>query len=89
MLEGAPAVDPVRVRRARYARWVKAGKRAGYTCLLAAMVLGLTGLVVGLSDDVATVTVVLLVAGSIVLAPAIVFGYAVSAAERDDVARGL
>ena len=30
-----------------------------------------------------------LVVGSIVLAPAIVFGYAVSAAERDDRERGL
>jgi hypothetical protein len=83
------AVDPVRARRAVVARWVKVAKRAGYAGLGAALVIGSTGIVIGLSDAVATTTVVLLIAGSVLLGPAIIVGYAVSAAERDDVARGL
>ena len=47
------------------------------------------GLVIGYTDGLVSVIVVSPVVGSIVLAPAIVFNYAVRAAERDDVERGL
>ena len=53
------------------------------------MVLFVIGLVVGYTDPLVQVIVFSLVIGSIVLAPAIVFNYAVRAADRDDAERGL
>jgi len=81
--------DPVRVRRARIAQWVRLGLSAGYGLFLAAMVLFFLGLVIGYSDRIVSLIVSCLVAGSLVLAPSIVFNYAVRAAERDDVEKGL
>ena len=81
--------DPVRVRRARIAQWVRLGLSAGYGLFLAAMVLFFLGLVIGYSDRIVSIIVSCLVAGSLVLAPSIVFNYAVRAAERDDVEKGL
>ncbi|MDH3705331.1 MAG: hypothetical protein OES57_04655 [Acidimicrobiia bacterium] len=77
-------VDPVLVRRARIARLVGLGQRVGYLLFAAAVVLFVIGAVVDFSDGLVSVIVVCLVVGSIVLAPAIVFGYAVKAAERED-----
>ena len=81
--------DPVRERRARIARVVSLGLRLGYGLFLLAMVLFVIGLVIGYTDGLVSVIVLSPVVGSIVLAPAIVFNYAVRAAERDDVERGL
>jgi hypothetical protein len=85
--EGAD-VDPVLRRRARIARLVTLGKRSGYGLFLAAIVLFCVGVVVGFGGAVGTLVIACLVVGSIVLAPAIVFGYAVKAAEREDRERG-
>jgi cyanate permease len=81
--------DPVRARRARVASLVQLGKRIGYLLFAAAIVLFFVGLVVDLTSGLATAIVVCLVAGSVVLLPAIIFGYAVRTAEREDRARGL
>ena len=78
------AVDPVLERRKRIARLVKAGQRLGYALFGLALVLFFLGLAVGFGRGIATTIVIAIVAGSIVLAPAIVFGYAVRAAERED-----
>ena len=85
----ASPVDPVRERRARIARLVRIGLSAGYGLFLAAIVLFLIGLAIGYTNRITSLIVSCLVAGSIVLAPAIVFNYAVRAAEKDDLARGL
>jgi hypothetical protein len=74
--------DPVLDRRRRIARRV--GQRLGYGLFGAAMVLFVAGLAIGFGDGVTTGIVAAIVVGSAVLAPAIVFGYAVKAAERDD-----
>ena len=79
-----PTTDPVRERRARIARLVSVGKRVGYGLFLAAIVLFAAGFVVGFDGFVGSAIIGCLVVGSLVLAPAIVFGYAVKAAERDD-----
>jgi hypothetical protein len=71
------------------ARYVKLGKRVGYLLLLAAIVLVIVGLAGDFPHAIATAATVCLVAASIVLAPAIILGYAVNAAERDDRSRGL
>lgn len=70
-------------RRRRIARLVEIGQRLGY----GAFGLAIAGFFVGLAIGFGRVSgaiVALIVVGSIVLAPAIVFGYAVKAAERQD-----
>jgi hypothetical protein len=76
--------DPVLERRRRIATLVTLGKRVGWGCFGLAVVLFFAGLVVGYSSTITTLVVVALLAGSATLAPAIVFGYAVRAAEREE-----
>lgn len=83
MAEGA-SIDPVLERRARIARLVAVGKRVGYGLFGIAIVAFGIGLFAGFGGIVGTMVIACLVVGSIVLAPAIVFGYAVKAAERED-----
>ena len=75
--------DPVLDRRRRIARLVEVGQRVGYGAFGLAIVGFFVGLAIGFGR-VSGVIVALIVVGSIVLAPAIVFGYAVKAAERED-----
>ena len=79
-----PPSDPVLVRRARVTRLVEVGQRVGYLCFLVAIVLFIVGFARGFDSGVGSGIVAALVVGSLVLAPAIVFGYAVKAAARED-----
>lgn len=79
--------DPVLVRRARIARGVAVGQRLGYGLFVVATVGFFVGFFTHFSVGLVRVIVTSLVVGSLVLAPAIVFGYAVKAAARED--RGL
>jgi hypothetical protein len=81
--------DPVRAKRARVARLVEVGQRLGYGLFGLAIAVFIYGFIKGYTGLLTTVIVTSLIVGSIVLAPAIVFGYAVKAAERDDRERGL
>ena len=83
------AVDPVRERRAKIARLVSIGLRVGYGLFALAIVLFVIGLIVGYTTGLVDAIVLSMVVGSVVLAPSIVFNYAVRAAERDDEERGL
>jgi len=76
--------DPVLQRRARIAHLVELGQRIGYGLFALAVVLFFVGFGIGFTSGVVTTIVIALVAGSLVLAPAIVFGYAVKAADRAD-----
>ena len=76
--------DPVLARRARIAKLTELGQRIGYSLFGLAIVLFMVGFVGGYSDLLVTGIVGCLGVGSLVLAPAIVFGYAVKAAERED-----
>ena len=76
--------DPVLVRRARIARLVSIGQRLGYALFGVATVAFFVGLATEYSPGLVRVVVASLVVGSLILAPAIVFGYAVKAAERED-----
>lgn len=80
-------LDPVLARRRRILRLVEVGQRVGYAAFGLAVLLFLAGLVVGFGSVTGPI-VAAIVFGSIVLAPAIVFGYAVKAAERDDREQG-
>ena len=83
-----PARDPVLHRRAQAARAAEIGQRAGYGCFAAAVVLFVIALATGFPRWAATAVIAAIVAGSLVLAPAIVIGYAVRAAEQEDRPRG-
>lgn len=76
--------DPVLARRARIARVVSLGQRVGYGLFGLAIAVFFVGLVVGWSGALTALIVAALVVGSAVLAPSIVFGYAVRAADRED-----
>lgn len=77
-------VDPVLARRALIARAVAIGQRVGYALFGLATVAFFYGLVVDYTTALTGLITGCLLAGSLVLAPAIVFGYAVKAAERED-----
>jgi hypothetical protein len=77
-------VDPVRQRRAQVARLATAARRAGWSFFGLAAVAFAAGLVIGLSGLVVVVVVASLVLGSALLLPAIIVGFGVTAAERDD-----
>jgi hypothetical protein len=83
-----PASDPILVRRRRIARAAELGQRIGYALFGVAIVVFVVGFAVEFSPTTVTVIVAALVVGSVFLAPAIVAGYAVKAAERDDRERG-
>jgi hypothetical protein len=79
-----PNPDPVLVRRARIAKLVAVGQRVGYGLFGLAMVAFFVGLATDYTPGLTTLIVGCLLGGSAVLAPAIVFGYAVKAAEREE-----
>jgi hypothetical protein len=81
--------DPVRIRRRQIARWTRLANQVGYLCFLVSIVVFLLGLATSFSSTVSSVVITGLVIGSILLAPSIVLGYAIKAAERDDRERGL
>lgn len=81
--------DPTLAKRARIAQLVELGQRVGYALFGIAIVAFVVGFVSGFDGIVRTVIVASIVIGSLILAPAIVFGYGVKAAERDDRARGI
>lgn len=58
--------------------------RVGYALFGLAIVLFVVGFATRFSDTVASATITCLVAGCVVLAPAIILGYAVKSAERHD-----
>ena len=81
--------DPVRLRRARIGRLAGTGRRLGYGLLGVAMTAFFVGAATSFTRAVVAVVVTSLAAGSAVLLPAIVVGYGVRAAERDDRQRGV
>ena len=69
--------------------WTRRANRLGYLCFGIAIVTFVVGFIVSFNSTVSTIVVASMVVGSILLAPAIVLGYAVKAAEREDRERGL
>jgi hypothetical protein len=78
------SADPVLARRTAIARAVSLGQRLGYALFVLSMVLFFYGLVADYTPPLTRAIVACLMVGSLVLAPAIVFGYAVKAAEREE-----
>jgi hypothetical protein len=82
-------VDPVRARRAMVAKWNTIATKVGYALFALAIVMFFVALATDFSSGKVTIITTSMIIGSVLLAPAIVVGYAVKAAEKDDVARGL
>ena len=80
--------DPIRARRAQIERWALIANRVGYLFVALAMALFFVAFAVGFSSAMATSVIVTFVIGCVLLAPSIIIGYAVKAAERDDRERG-
>jgi hypothetical protein len=76
--------DPVLQRRDRYRRVAAVGLRIGYMLLGVAVVAFAAGAINGFASLAVTVTVVGLTGACVILPPAIIAGYAVKAAERED-----
>lgn len=81
---GSAPTDPVLVQRARMQRFARSGQRFGYGLFGAAVVLFFLGFPTGFPSWLITAIIACLAVGSIVLAPAIVVGYGVKAADRED-----
>lgn len=71
------------------ARWTRLANRLGYLCFGVAIVTFVVGFIVSFNAAVSAIVITSMLVGSVLLAPAIVLGYAVKAAERDDRERGL
>ena len=80
--------DPVRVRRAQVAHWTLIANRVGYLLFGLAIALFVIAFAFSFNSTMVTLITICLVVGSILLAPAIVLGYAVKAAEKEDRKRG-
>lgn len=80
--------DPIRQRRRNVARWTLLANRVGYLTLALSLVLFVMAFAFDFSATMATLIVASLLVSFALLAPSIVLGYAVKAAERDDVERG-
>jgi len=78
------AGDPVLARRARISRLVTVAQRVGYCLWLVAVVTFVIGAVAGFEPFMVTIVIGCLAVGSALLAPAIVIGYGVKAADRAD-----
>ena len=76
-------IDPIRERRARIEKWALLANRVGYLFVALAMALFFIAFAVGFSSTMVTSIIVTFLIGCALLAPSIIIGYAVRAAERD------
>ncbi len=79
-----PDADPIRQRRATAQRFARLASRLGYTLIAMAVVTFFVAFVTDFDATMATIITAALIAGCVLLAPAIIVGYAVKAAERED-----
>ena len=79
--------DPVLEQRAKVARLVAVAKRVGYLLFAAAIAFFMAGLFTDFPTWAANGATITLLGGCVVLGPAILLGYAVKGAERDDAER--
>ena len=84
-----PARQTPSARRQQIAHWTLIANRIGYLCFGFAIVAFVLAFALGFNATMSSLIIGSLIVGSILLAPAIVLGYAVKAAERDDREKGL
>jgi hypothetical protein len=81
-------VDRVRASRERIARYTLLANRIGYLFFAVAIATFVIGFAISFNAAVSTIVIGSLAVGSVLLAPSIVLGYGIKAAERDDRERG-
>ena len=79
--------DPVLRRRRAVERWTLLANRVGYLVLALSVALFVIAFAVGFSSALAGAVVAALLVSFVLLAPSIVLGYAVKAADREDAER--
>lgn len=85
MLDHVNSVDdPIAAKRAQVARWSAQAKRWGYFAILVAMVVFVIGFVTDFGPVITTVVLAALGVSAVLLIPALIFGYGVKAAEREE-----
>ena len=82
------SIDPVRVQRAKVADLVSKGIRLGTGLYVVASIVFFVGFATGFTDPQVWIIIILMVIGSALLAPALVFKYGVKNAERIDQREG-
>lgn len=82
-------IDPVRARRQKIDKWNLLANRVGYLLYAVAVSCFVMAFAFGFKGPLVTIVVATFIAGSVLLAPSIIIGYAVKAAEREDRERGL
>ena len=78
------ADDPVLRRRAKLSRMAAGGQRVGYALIVIAVVAFFAGALTGFPTASIVIVVGALVVTTLVLLPAIILGYAVRAAEKEE-----
>ena len=81
--------DPIRRRRSLIAVWTKRANRFGYLAFGVSIVAVAVGLIDTFTPLIGRLATAGLVIGSILLAPAIVLGYAIKSAEKEDRINGV
>lgn len=79
----------MRAKRQQIAKWTLIANRVGYMFMALAMSAFVMAFAFGFKGPLVTVVTASLIIGSILLAPSIVLGYAVKAAEREDRENGI
>ena len=79
-----PPDDPILARRRQIARVIAIATRVGYVLFGLFAVLIIIAFATGFPSGVVQAATVCLIAGSVILAPAMTFTYAVKAADRED-----
>lgn len=88
-LVAEPVTDPVLVKRALISNWAKRASQLGYLLFGASTLAVIWGLVINFTQIVSQIATATLIAGCVVLAPAILVQYSVKAAVRDERERGI
>jgi len=76
--------DPILVKREKFSAAADWGKKIGYSLFGLAIVAFFVGLFTNFNDTWGWIVIGCLILGSVLLLPAIIIGYAVKAAYRDD-----
>jgi hypothetical protein len=83
-IEPAELTDPILIKRAKVAKWVSLGQKVGYGLYgICCVLFAYTVISTPTQWAVNTIAICFLI-GSIILLPAIIFGYAVKSAARHD-----
>ncbi len=88
MPQSSERLDPVRMRRHKIAYWTLLANRIGYLLYAVSISCFVMAFAFGFRGPIVTVVTATFMVGSILLAPSIVLGYAVKAAEREDLENG-